>query len=71
MPVKWKTKGFELNLGYRNSTKFGLKYDINANPLLLPQQNHCLACYGSTNSTFGGNGVESVMRTPQRSTGRL
>ena len=26
-----ENKGFELNLGYRNSTKFGLKYDINAN----------------------------------------
>ena len=26
-----ENKGFELNLGYRNTTAFGLKYDLNGN----------------------------------------
>ena len=56
-----ENKGFELNLGYRNSTKFGLKYDINANLSSYRNKITALPATVAANGTFGGNGVESVI----------
>lgn len=53
-----ENKGFELNLGYRNSTKFGLKYDINANLSSYRNKITALPATVAANGTFGGNGVE-------------
>ena len=66
-----ENKGFELNLGYRNSTKFGLKYDINANLSSYRNKITALPATVAANGTFGGNGVESVIGHPNGSTGRL
>lgn len=60
-----ENKGFELNLGYRNSTKPGLKYDINANLSSYRNKITALpATVAALNGTFGGNGVESVIGHP-------
>ena len=59
-----ENKGFELNLGYRNSTKFGLKYDINANLSSYRNKITALPATVAANGTFGGNGVESVIGHP-------
>ena len=59
-----ENKGFELNLGYRNSTKFGLKYDINANFSSYRNKITALPATVAANGTFGGNGVESVIGHP-------
>lgn len=59
-----ENKGFELNLGYRNSTKFGLKYDINANLSSYRNKITALPATVAANGTFGGNGVKSVIEHP-------
>lgn len=59
-----ENKGFELNLGYRNSAKFGLKYDINANLSAYRNKITALPATVAANGTFGGNGVESVIGHP-------
>ena len=56
-----ENKGFELNLGYRNTTPFGLKYDINANLSSYRNEITALPATVAANGTFGGNGVESVI----------
>ena len=56
-----ENKGFELNLGYRNTTAFGLKYDLNANLSSYRNEITALPATVAANGTFGGNGVESVI----------
>ena len=56
-----KNTGFELNLGYRNSTSFGLKYDLNANISTYRNEVTALPATVAANGTFGGNGVQSVI----------
>lgn len=62
-----ENKGFELNLGYRNTTKFGLKYDLNANISTYRNKITALPATVAANGTFGGNGVESVIGHPNGS----
>ena len=56
-----KNIGLELNLGYRNTTSFGLKYDLNANISSYRNEVLQLPATVAANGTFGGNGVESVI----------
>ena len=56
-----KNTGFELNLGYRNSTSFGLKYDLNANISTYRNEITALPTTVAANGKFGGNGVMSVI----------
>lgn len=56
-----KNTGFELNLGYRNTTAFGLKYDLNANIATYRNEITRLPATVAANGTFGGNGVQSVI----------
>ena len=62
-----ENKGFELNLGYRNTTAFGLKYDLNANISAYRNKITALPATVAANGTFGGNGVESVIGHPNGS----
>ena len=57
-------KGFELNLGYRNTTAFGLKYDLSGNISAYRNEITALPATVAANGTFGGNGVESVIGHP-------
>lgn len=59
-----ENKGFELNLGYRNTTAFGLKYDLNGNISAYRNKITALPATVAANGTFGGNGVESVIEHP-------
>ena len=56
-----KNMGVELNLGYRNQTSFGLKYDLNANVSTYRNEITKLPATVAANGTFGGNGVQSVI----------
>lgn len=56
-----KNTGFELNLGYRNTAPFGLKYDLNANLSAYRNEITALPATVAANGTFGGNGVQSVI----------
>lgn len=56
-----KNVGVELNLGYRNQTRFGLKYDLNANISTYRNEITKLPTTVAANGTFGGNGVQSVI----------
>lgn len=56
-----KNTGFEVNLGYRNTTSFGLKYDVNANISSYRNEITALPATVAANGTFGGNGVQSVI----------
>ena len=62
-----ENKGLELNLGYRNSTRFGLKYDVNANLSSYRNKITALPATVAANGKFGGNGVESVIGHPNGS----
>lgn len=59
-----ENRGFELNLGYRNQTSFGLKYDISANISSYRNKITALPATVAANGTFGGNGVKSVVGHP-------
>lgn len=56
-----ENKGFELNLGYRNKTAFGLTYDVNANVSFY--RNEILFVPEDVASTgdFGGDGVMNII----------
>lgn len=56
-----ENKGFEINLGYRNKTKFGLSYDISAN--LGSYRNKVLFVPAEVASTgdFGGDGAMNII----------
>ena len=56
--------GFEFNIGYRNQTHFGLKYDVTANISSYRNKITALPTTVAANGTFGGNGVKSVIGHP-------
>lgn len=56
-----KNVGIDFNIGYRNTTAFGLKYDVNANISTYRNEITKLPATVAANGTFGGNGVESVI----------
>lgn len=59
-----ENRGFEFNIGYRNKTNFGLKYDITANISSYRNKITALPTTVAANGTFGGNGVKSVIGHP-------
>lgn len=59
-----ENRGFEFNIGYRNQTHFGLKYDITANISAYRNKITALPTTVEANGTFGGNGVKSVVGHP-------
>ena len=59
-----ENRGFEFNIGYRNTTRFGLKYDITANISTYRNKITALPTTVAANGTFGGNGVKSVVGHP-------
>ena len=59
-----ENRGFEFNIGYRNKTNFGLKYDITANISSYRNEITALPTTVAANGTFGGNGVKSVIGHP-------
>lgn len=58
---RMSNKGFELNLGYRHTTAYGLSYDINGN--LSLNRNKVLFVPDDVASTgdFGGNGAMNII----------
>ena len=59
-----ENRGFEFNIGYRNQTHFGLKYDVAANISSYRNKITALPTTVAANGTFGGNGVKSVIGHP-------
>lgn len=59
-----ENRGFEFNIGYRNQTHFGLKYDITANISSYRNKITALPTTVAANGTFGGNGVKSIIGHP-------
>lgn len=59
-----ENSGFEFNIGYRNQTHFGLKYDVTANISSYRNKITALPTTVAANGTFGGNGVKSVIGHP-------
>lgn len=59
-----ENRGLEFNVGYRNTTNFGLKYDITANISTYRNKITKLPTTVAANGTFGGNGVKSVIGHP-------
>ena len=59
-----ENRGFEFNIGYRNKTNFGLKYDLTANISSYRNEITALPTTVAANGTFGGNGVKSVIGHP-------
>ena len=59
-----ENRGFEFNIGYRNQTYFGLKYDVTANISSYRNKITALPTTVAANGTFGGNGVKSVIGHP-------
>ena len=56
-----ENKGFEFNIGYRKTTAWGLRYDINANIGTYRNKITKLPTTVAAAGTFGGNGVKSVV----------
>ena len=56
-----ENKGFEFNIGYRKTTKWGLRYDVNANIGTYRNKITKLPATVAAKGTFGGNGVKSVI----------
>lgn len=59
-----ENRGFELSLGWRNTTSYGLRYEINGNISSYRNKITALPATVAANGTFGGNGVESVIGHP-------
>ena len=59
-----ENRGLEFNIGYRGSTRFGLKYDITGNIGTYRNTITKLPDTVAANGTFGGNGVKSVIGHP-------
>ena len=59
-----ENRGFEFNIGYRNKTNFGLKYDLTANISSYRNKITALPTTVAANGTFGGNGVKSIIGHP-------
>lgn len=61
-----ENKGFELSVGYRNETSFGLSYDINAN--LSTNKNKVTTLPESVINAYGGNGKwDNILGHPYQS----
>lgn len=56
-----KNRGIELNLGYRNTTSYGLHYEVTGNISAYRNKITALPSTVAANGTFGGNGVYSVV----------
>ena len=56
-----KNRGIELNLGYRNTTSFGLQYELTGNISAYRNEITAIPATVAANGTFGGNGVYSVI----------
>lgn len=56
-----ENKGVELNLGYRNTTSYGLRYDLTGNISAYRNKIIDIPSTVAANGTFGGNGVYSVI----------
>ncbi|MCM1068079.1 MAG: TonB-dependent receptor [Muribaculaceae bacterium] len=56
-----KNKGIELNLGYRNTTSYGLQYEVTGNISAYRNKITAIPATVAANGTFGGNGVYSVI----------
>lgn len=56
-----KNRGVELNLGYRNTTSYGLRYEITGNIAAYRNKITDIPSTVAANGTFGGNGVFSVI----------
>lgn len=56
-----KNRGVELNLGYRNTTSYGLRYEITGNIAAYRNKITAIPTTVAANGTFGGNGVYSVI----------
>ena len=56
-----ENKGFEFNIGYRKTTKWGLRNDVNANIGTYRNKITKLPATIAAKGTFGGNGVKSVI----------
>lgn len=59
-----ENRGFEFSLGYRNTTSYGLRYEITGNISTYDNKITKLPATVAANGTFGGNGVESVIGHP-------
>ena len=59
-----ENKGFEWNMGYRNNTKWGLKYDLTANIGTYCNKITKIPKTVAANGTFGGNGVKNIIGHP-------
>jgi len=59
-----ENRGIEFNIGYRKTTKYGLKYDLTANIGTYRNKITKLPETVAANGTFGGNGVKSVVGHP-------
>ena len=59
-----ENRGVEFNIGYRNKTAFGLKYDFTGNIGTYRNKITKLPATVAANGTFGGNGVKSVIGHP-------
>lgn len=61
-----ENKGFEFSLGYRNTTSFGLSYDINAN--ISTNRNKVTELPESVINAYGGNGKwDNILGRPYQS----
>ena len=56
-----ENKGIELNLGFRNTTSYGLRYEITGNIAAYRNKITAIPATVAANGTFGGNGVYSVI----------
>ena len=56
-----ENRGVELNLGYRNTTSYGLRYEITGNISAYRNKITDIPTTVAANGTFGGNGVYSVI----------
>ena len=59
-----ENKGVEFNFGYRNNTRWGLKYDITGNIGTYRNKITKLPETIASKGTFGGSGVKSVVGHP-------
>ncbi len=59
-----ENNGWELNLGYRHTTNYDFKYEINGNISSYNNKITQLPATVAANGTFGGNGVKSVIGHP-------
>ena len=59
-----KNRGIELNLGYRNTTSYGFRYEVTGNISAYRNEITAIPATVAANGTFGGNGVYSVIVHP-------